>query len=447
MDTTSGLCDELAGIVGEEHVLTEPDVRAPYESDWTRRYRGRAGCVVRPGDVSQVADVLRACARYRVSVVAQGGNTGLVGGGIPRDGQVVLSAVRLCGLDPVEPAPGLVTAGAGTTIAELQRHARAAGFCYGVDLGARDSATVGGTLATNAGGVRTIRYGDTRAQVAGVEAVLADGTIISRLSGLAKDNSGYDLSQLLVGSEGTLGVITAATLRLHPDEPMVVTALVGVTGIAEAVAACRQLRAAVPALRAVEYIEAGGVELVCKVRGAPVPPCGEHPAYLLVEATGSTDPMEGLAAVPVLADAAVAGDPAGRERLWSYRERLTEAVAVLGVPHKLDVALPTDRLPEFRERLEAEVEDEWHVFPFGHLAIGNLHLNVVGPAPADHEVDDRVFRLVAACGGTFSAEHGVGRAKTRWLRRFRSAEEIATQRRIKDVLDPRNLLNPGVIYC
>src|SRR5579872_2831962 len=219
MDT---LLAELVAIAGQEHVLTDPDVVAGYTTDWTRRFSGAALAVVRPSGTAEVAAVLRACARHGTPVVPQGGNTGLVGGSVPAPsgggGAVVLSTRRLRRLDPVDTLSGQVTAGAGVTIAELRAHAARAGLEYGVDLAARDSATVGGTIATNAGGIQTIRYGHTRAQLLGVEAVLADGSVISRLGGIQSDNTGYELAQLLAGSEGTLGIVTAARLRLHRPE-------------------------------------------------------------------------------------------------------------------------------------------------------------------------------------------------------------------------------------
>ena len=205
------LLAELTAIAGPEHVLTDPDLVVGYTTDWTHRYTGLATCVVTPGSAAELADVVRACAADGARIIPQGGNTGLVGGGVPvTGGAVVLSARRLRRLDPVDILSGQVTAGAGVTIAELRAHATRAGLEYGVDLAARDSATVGGTIATNAGGIQTIRYGPTRAQLLGLEAVLADGSVISRLGGIQADNTGYDLTQLLAGSEGTLGVITAA---------------------------------------------------------------------------------------------------------------------------------------------------------------------------------------------------------------------------------------------
>jgi FAD/FMN-containing dehydrogenase len=442
------LARELAGIVGEPHVLTGGDVMAGYLVDWTRRYQGAALCVVSPAAVAEVAAVVGACGRAGAAIIPQGGNTGLVGGSVPwRTGTdrpaVVLSTRRLRGLGPVDELARQVTAGAGVTIAELHGHARAAGLSYGVDLAARDSATVGGTIATNAGGVLTVRYGYTRAQLTGIEAVLADGAIVTRLAGLAADNSGYDIAGLLAGSEGTLGVITAARLRLWPAETDVTTVLAGVDGIAAAAALYAQIRASIGPLRAAEYFEADGLALVRELTGLPLPLHRPHPAYLLVEAAAE-DISERLARLAALADAAVAVDRADRGRLWAYRERQPEAISAAGIPHKLDVAIPIRQLAAFRAELPGAVGPHRAII-FAHLGVGNLHINVLGPDPDDDSVDDAVLRLAVAYGGTISAEHGIGRAKARWLPLSRTAAEIGLMRAVRSALDPAGLLNPGVL--
>lgn len=446
----SSLESDLAGVVGAEHVLADPDLVAGHTTDWTGRRRGAARCVVRPGTTAEAAEAVRCCARHRAPVTPQGGNTGLVAGSVPEDaGAVVLSTRRLDGLSPVDTLAGQVTAGAGATLARLHAHAAAAGLAYGVDLAARDSATVGGAIATNAGGVRTIRYGPTRSQVLGVEAVLADGGVISHLSGLPADNTGYDLAQLLTGSEGTLAVITAARLRLWPAERVAAVALSGVDGIAAAAALYARQRARVPGLRAAEYLEAAGVDLVREHAGVALPFGSPSEAYLLTEIAGGPEDAERLADADPPADTAIALDAAARSRLWALRERHTEAISAAGIPHKMDVAVPMDALATFRSGLDEAVRaacgPECRVVVFGHIGAGNLHVNVLGPDPADDAADDAVLRLAAACGGSVSAEHGIGRAKTRWLGLSRSAAEIAAMRAVKTALDPAGLLNPGVL--
>ena len=444
------LLAELAAIAGSDHVLTDPDVTDGYTTDWTRRFRGQARCVVRPGSTDEVAAVVRACARRDIPVVPQGGNTGLVGGGVPADEKsVLISLRRLRRLDPVDTLASQVTAGAGVTIAALRAHAAAAGLTYGVDLAARDSATVGGTIATNAGGIQTIRYGHTRAQLLGVEAVLADGSVISRLGGIQSDNTGYELAQLLAGSEGTLGIVTAARLRLHRPEPAQLTLLAGLPSIETAAALQAEVRALVPGIRAAEYFEAAGLALVRAHTGLPAPLAASYPAYLLVDIIGSEDFSERLSALPLITDASVAMDGPAREALWAYRERHTESISAAGIPHKLDVAMPVSRLAGFRAALDSVVASaggpDARPIVFGHIAAGNLHVNVLGPDPSDDAVDDAVLALAAAHGGTISAEHGIGRAKAAALHMSRTPAEIAAMRAIKSGLDPAGLLNPGVL--
>lgn len=452
-----GLLADLAAITGGDHVLTDPGVTGGYTTDWTRRYAGPARCVVRPGSAEQVAQVVMACARYGAGVIPQGGNTGLVAGGVPyrashQTPPVVLSARRLTRLDPVDTLSGQVTAGAGVTIADLGAHAAKAGYEYGVDLAARDSATVGGTIATNAGGILKLRYGGTRAQVLGVEAVLADGSVISRLGGIQTDNSGYDLAGLLVGSEGTLGVVTAARLRLWPVEPPVLTLLAGVADVAAAAALQARIRAAVPGTRAVEYFEAPGLALVREHTGLPAPLPREYPAYLLAEVAGdpetSEDYPERLGALPDLHAASVAVDGPGREALWAYRERHTESISAAGIPHKLDVAMPLTRLAGFRAELDQVTRRlNASAIVFGHIGVGNLHVNVLGPAPEDETADEAVLGLAAAHGGTISAEHGIGRAKAPLLHLSRTPAEIEAMRAVKRALDPAGILNPGALLA
>ncbi len=357
----------------------------------------------------------------------------------------------LTGLGAVDAVAGQVTAGAGVTISALRAHAAAAGFEYGVDLASRDSATVGGTIATNAGGIHGIRYGPTRAQLLGVAAVLADGSVINRLSGLPTESAGYDLAQLLAGSEGTLAVITAARLRLWPAEPVAAVVLAGAAGIAEAAALYARIRAAVPAIRAAEYFEAAAIDLVREQAGLPQPLGRRYPCYLLAEIAGPAEAADGLAAAGLPPDTAVAVDGRGRAALWAYRERITEAISAAGIPHKMDVAVPVARLAAFRAELDGVVRaaasgHDCPVIAFGHLGVGNLHVNVLGPEPGDDSVDEAVSLLAAALGGSVSAEHGIGRAKARWLEMTRPAAEIAAMRAIKAALDPAGLLNPGVLF-
>jgi FAD/FMN-containing dehydrogenase len=446
--------ERLITLVGEQHVLLADDVTAAYEVDWTGRWRGRARAVVRPATTDEVAAVVRACAAEGVAIVPQGGNTGLVGGGVPARGEVLLSLRRLDHVDAVDLAAAQVTAGAGVTLATLQQHARTAGLDVGVDFAARDSATLGGMVATNAGGERVLRYGTTRAHVRGLEAVMADGRVISRLSGLAKDNVGFDVGSLLVGSEGTLAVITRVRLALVPHLGERVAALLAMTDTAEAVRTVAVLRGRLPSLEAAELFDAAGLDLVCEAFDLPHPLPGRHPVYVLVECADHRDPTDELAVLLAemdhLADVAIAADPWRREALWRYRDRLPEAVNAAGIPLKLDVAVPLAELPGFEADARAKVAEiapDARVVVFGHLGEGNLHVNVLGVAEAADRVTGAVLRLVAERRGSISAEHGVGRAKAAWVHLSRSDEELAAMRSIKAALDPHGLLNPGVIFA
>lgn len=446
------LLSRLAVIAGSEHVLTDPDLRAGYETDWTRRFRGESPAVVRPGSTGEVARVVRACYEAGAAIVPQGGNTGLAGGSVPRNGEIVLSLRRLDSISGFDEEAGEVTAGAGVTLAALQEAVRARGWNFGVDLASRASATIGGMVATNAGGVRVLRYGGTRQQVLGIEVVLADGRVVRRLPGLMKDNSGYDLAQLFAGSEGTLAVITAVRLKLVPQQPQRAVALLAVEHISAALGVVSAARRALPSLEAAEVFFPEGLELVLRHARLPVPFAQGHPCYLLLECAGQEDQSDAvarvLAAAPGIRDSALAAGRAERERLWAYRERHTEAISAEGIPHKLDVTLPLARLPEFEARVRGvihAVEPAARPVLFGHAGDGNLHVNILGVAPDDERPDDAVFRLVAELGGSISAEHGIGIAKMRWIHLTRSDADRDAMRSIKAALDPRGILNPGVI--
>jgi FAD/FMN-containing dehydrogenase len=458
---SEGLAATLARIVGPPNVLVDPAMTTSYTVDWTRRWQGAAALVVRPATTAEVAGVVRACARAGVAVVPQGGNTGLVGGSVPPSGltsspAVLLSLRRLDDLSPVDRDAAQVTAAAGATLGRLQQHvaANSSGWAFGVDLAARDSATVGGMAATNAGGVHVVRYGGMRQQVVGVEAVLARGQVVSRLDGLGKDNTGYDLGQLLVGSEGTLGVITRVRLRLVPWQAVRVTAMLGLDDTAAAVAVVARLHQETPSLEAAEIFYPDGLDLVCQHAGLSPPLRRRFGAYLLLECAGRDEGVIDTLARFVIelglddSATAVAIDGPARAQLWAYRERHTEIVNSLGVPHKLDVTLPLGRLAAFeaavRDRVESVARGATVVI-WGHLGDGNLHVNVIGPPAEDDAVDDVVLRLAAGMAGSISAEHGIGRAKVRWLGLTRSPAEIQAMRAIKHALDPAGLFNPGVL--
>lgn len=445
------LLPALRAAVGAAHVLTDADVCASYEVDWTGRFVGRSRAVVRPASTGEVAAVLARCARRGVAVVPQGGNTGLVGGSVPRGGEVLLSLRRLDAVGQVDVHAAQLTVGAGCTLASARRAAGKLGLDVGVDLAPRDSVTVGGMVATNAGGQHVLRYGSMRRQVAGLEAVLVDGSVLRRLSGLAKDNAGYDLPALIAGSEGTLAVVTAVRLQLVPVDLHRTVALLALASAADIVPVVALARAGLEGLNAAEFYLRTGSELVRAHHGLPAAVV-DSPAYLLLETGGSTDRTEDMARVlagaPGVLDAAVASTSADRAALWIYREAHPEAINALGTPVKLDVSVP---LPVFTRLLHelpgivAAVDATATTILFGHAAEGNVHVNVLG-ARASGEVEDAVLRRVIGDGGSVSAEHGIGVAKTRWLSATREPADIAAMRALKSAWDPRGTLNPGVLF-
>jgi FAD/FMN-containing dehydrogenase len=449
----------MVEIVGGAHVLADDDRRAGYESDWTGRYGGRASLVVRPATTDEVAAVLRHCNDHGVVVVPQGGNTGLVGGGVPRDAPgpatIVLSLRRLDAIVDVDPNALQLTAGAGTTIAAWQSAARHVGLDTPVDFAARDSATVGGAIATNAGGSRVVRYGTMRRQIVGIEAVLAEGSVVGSLGGLPKETVGLHWPSVLAGSEGTLAVVTAARLQLVPRFEHVVTAMLSMATLDDAIDLVGHLRRRLGSLDAVEVIQPEALELVAGHLGA-TPPIDvvRTGTVLIVECADHVDPSTALAAAltdaPGVVGSAVAVDPPQREHLVRFRDRITDAIAAAagadGVPtYKLDVAVPLSAVVELLDIAHhAAADDGARLIPFGHLAEGNLHLNYLG-ATAPAGIADSVLTAVARLGGTISAEHGIGIAKTPWLHLVRSRADLAAQGALRRALDPNGILNPGVL--
>lgn len=444
----------LRSIVGDDHVITDPDVLATFTTDWTGRFVGDTSAVVQPASTAEVAEIVALCRRTRTAIVPQGGNTGLVGGSVPLRGELVVSTRRMVGVDDVDADAGQLTAWAGSTLSEVQGAAEAAGWRYGVDLAARDSATVGGMVATDAGGLRVIRFGSTRRQVLGVEAVLGTGAVVHRLGGLVKDNTGFDLSGLLCGSEGALGIVCRARLALVPPAGETVTALLGFATMATAVDAVGRIRRAVPGLEAAEVVLADGARLVAEQTGSapvldPIPR-----VQLLMEAVGPPDPSAALAeAIDQLAGVlavAVATDPPRAAGLWHVREAHTESIARVGVPRKYDVTLPLPRLADFCDEIRQRVSHAdagATTWLFGHLADGNIHVNVTGGAPARGAAVDRaVLEAVLARGGSISAEHGIGTAKRAWLAEDRSAGDVSAMRAIAEALDPDGVCNPNVLF-
>jgi FAD/FMN-containing dehydrogenase len=427
--TANGIDDRLSRAlieaVGPDQVLVDPDVMTGYTTDATGRGPGTAAAVVRPGSVEEVRRVLGICREFGHPVVPQGGNTGLVGGSIPHDGEVVLSLRRLNDVT-VNGATREVTAGAGLTIGTLQKHALNAGLAYGVDLSSRDSATVGGTIATNAGGMNVVAHGDTRRQVLGLQVVFADGGIGTRLVGPVKQSLGPDLVHLLVGSEGTLGVITAARLRLVDAAPP--DRMVCLVAVERLVDGLSLLGSGVTAL---EFFDRRSLEAAIAHRGLARPLPGDSPFYVLVESTDD----------PKLAhDSFAVVD----RRLWAYREAIPEIINSLGVPCKLDVGIPLDRLDDFVTALD-RLDLDGDRYLFGHLAEGNFHVNIIGAVDPTRTAD-QVLEVVVALGGAIASEHGIGVDKAKWWRQTTDSALLAQSRRVKEALDPDNILNPRVFW-
>ena len=460
MDDES-LTRALAGIVRAPHVLIDRDLRSSYEVDWTGQYRGHARAVVRPGTTAEVAACLRLCSNARIPVVVQGGNTGLVGGSVPdaTGHSVILSTLRLRKIGAVDELARQVTVDAGTPLASLQAALSDSDLAFGVDLAPRDNATIGGMAATNAGGIHVLRHGSMRAQIAGLEAVLSSGAVLSHLGGLAKDNTGYDLNGMICGSEGTLAVVTRLRVRLVPVPGYRTTALLAWNGLDPMVTALATLRLALPGLEVAEYMVRAGVDLVRSQFGVPDPFRSAYPVYLLVEVGGPLPAIEQLAELaadlPGLCDAAIPTSTSHRDDLLALRELHTAALAAVGPPRKYDVTIPLDQLGGFVDAAVAVVGDRVGagatVHHFGHLGDGNVHLNVLGTGDLDGErldcLDGALYELVTEVGGSISAEHGIGRAKRPWLHLARSEEELATFRAVKQALDPAGILNPGVILA
>ncbi|MEZ0051749.1 FAD/FMN-containing dehydrogenase [Mycobacterium sp. MAA66] len=449
---TQTLIERLTAVVGAGYLSTDPDVLAGRTVDHTGRYRGRAGALVRPGTSDEVATVLRVCRDAGAYVTVQGGRTSLVAGTVPEHDDVLLSTERLTRIGEVDTIERRIRVGAGVTCAAVQKAAAAAGLVFGVDLAARDSATVGGMASTNAGGLRTVRYGNMGEQILGLDVALPDGTVLRRHSQVRSDNTGYDLTALFVGAEGTLGVITGLDLRLHPTPPHRVTAVAGFDDLDALIATGRRFRDA-DGISALELIDSRASTLTAEHLGvaAPVPGCWQ----LLIEMAGETDQTELLAAA--LADTELAGEPAvgmdtsASARLWQVRESIAEILGWYGPPLKFDVSLPLSKIHEFSDRATAVVaEHAPDAIPvlFGHIGEGNLHLNLVRCNVSDeieHALYAEMMALIADCDGNVSSEHGVGTRKRDYLTMSRTDADIAAMRAVKAAFDPTGYLNPAVL--
>ena len=464
---STALIDALRASVGAAQVLTEGDLSA-FELDWRKRWRGKALAVVRPASTAEVAAVVRACAAQGTAIVTQGGNTGLVGGGVPDASgtQVLLSLVRLNRIREIDRANHTATVEAGCVLQAVQQAAADTGLLFPLSLAAEGSCTIGGNLATNAGGTQVLRYGNARALCLGLEAVTAGGDIWHGLAGLRKDNTGYDLRDLLIGSEGTLAIITAATLALHPRPAATMTALAACATLEDCVAllgaAQRRLG---PGLTGFEVMNGFSLSLVAKHMPQLRQPLSRASWTVLVELSDNEGEahartqFEGLLAdaleAGTIGDAAVAESVAQSRAMWHLRESIPLAQSAEGLNIKHDIALPVSRIPAFCAATGAALAARWpgmRLVNFGHLGDGNLHYNVQAPEGQDaarflrdeeHAVNAVVFDAVVAYGGSISAEHGIGALKRDELALRKDATALAMMRAVKKALDPQGLLNPG----
>ncbi|NMM79891.1 hydroxyacid dehydrogenase [Acidovorax sp. SRB_14] len=464
------LIASLQHTVGAAHVLTEGDLTA-YEQDWRRRVRGKALAVVRPGNVQEVAAVVRACAAAGAPIVPQGGNTGLSVGSTP-DGsgrEVVLSLTRLNAVRAVDPDNLTMTVEAGCILQNVQKAARQAGLLFPLSLAAEGSCTIGGNLATNAGGTQVLRYGNTRELCLGLEVVTPQGEIWHGLRGLRKDNTGYDLRNLMIGSEGTLGIITAATLKLFPQPAARLTAWAAVPSMEQAVAllglAHQHLGAGLTGFEVMGRFALGLVHKHMPQLRVPFIDRADVPYCVLLENSDSESEAHARARFESLletafeagcvSDAVVAESLAQAHQLWHIRESIPLAQAEEGLNIKHDVSVPISRIPAFVAHTDALLAREIagvRLVNFGHLGDGNLHYNVQAPeggdaraflATQEARVNDLVYDAVAQFGGSFSAEHGVGALKTDKLQQYQSPVALSMMRAVKQALDPQNLFNPG----
>ena len=444
----------LADIVGSAHVLTAPEDTKPYLTDWRRQYSGPAECVVRPAATQEVAQVVALCARENVAVVPQGGNTGLVGGSVPtgQRREVVLALGRMSRIRELDALNDTVTVEAGCVLAAVQRAADDAGRLFPLSLAAEGSCQIGGNLSTNAGGVNVLRYGNAREQVLGLEVVLPDGRVWNGLRGLRKDNTGYDLKQLFLGAEGTLGVITAAVLRLYPKPSATATVWIALGSEREAVELLAALRERVgERISAFELVSRSCLEAVLRhVPELRDPLRAPHPWYVLAQFadSGTAEELAARVGEALGAREAVLAQSVEQARgLWRIRETIPEA-QFANVKH--DISVPVSRIPEFTRIAGAALAARYpgiEVYCFGHVGDGNLHYNVGSKAHlGEREAVNRiVYDAVERFGGSISAEHGLGQLKREDIRRRKPAVELELMRALKAALDPKGLMNPGKV--
>ena len=469
---TAATLARLKQVLGEKGIITDPKAMEPYLLEERGTYRGAAQAVLRPASTDEVAAIVKACAAAKLPIFPQGGNTGLSGGAVPwEDGRgIVLSLSRMNRIRDVDPIDYSITVEAGCVLAEVQRAAEAADRLFPLSLGAEGSCQIGGNISTNAGGIAVLRYGNMRALVLGLEVVLPDGRVWQGLRALRKDNTGYDLKQLFIGAEGTLGIVTAATLRLFPLPKGVETAFLGLTKVDDAMALFSRARmASGDQLTAFELISRFGVEMAMRhVPGIVDPLKAKFPWYVLVEMS-SSEAQSGLKETleqflgdvmeaGLVSDGVIAASTAQARDLWRIREGLVEAQKYEGGSIKHDVSVPVSRVATFITAANRAIADRLPgIRPnaFGHVGDGNIHYNIHQPESADtkvflarrEEFNRIVHDIAVGLNGSISAEHGIGRLKVEELAHYKAPLEIELMRRVKDALDPAGIMNPGKILA
>ncbi|MEC7578339.1 MAG: FAD-binding oxidoreductase [Actinomycetota bacterium] len=446
---------ELKSLLGSSRISEDEDIIKTFSDDWTGRYRGSARAVISPQSTYEVAEILNWCSTNRVVVVPQGGNTGMVGGSTPLNGELIISLRKMKNVNFSDTNDNQIVAEAGATLLEIQNLALERSMIYGVDFAARDSATIGGTIATNAGGLNVLRYGTTRRQIVSVEAVTGTGEIIGNLNGLDKDNTGYHLPSLLCGSEGTLAIVTRAKLRLWPKPKENISILFGLDTIQDAVNLTEACVSTSTEIIACELFFQKGVDLVREAYDLQPLWNNRNSIYLLCEFAGDSGVLDRLNE-NVLGEMLrthdsifVATSDKERQRLWQYRELHTLAIANKGIPLKLDVTIPLGNLTHFLDSIAticSNINPLSIPYVFGHSADGNMHLNILQSEPNVAEMEEEILKFVVSLDGSISAEHGIGRAKAPYLHIQRNEEEIRLFREMKKAFDPKSILNPDVIF-
>jgi len=441
---TNALNLALAKIVPS--VITDKDLIDSYTRDWTGRFNGNADVVVRPENTQQIAEIVRTCKKFGAAIQIQGGNTGLVGGSVPPSNSIrpicLISTSSLNSILDFDVVTGHITVGAGVSVAQVQSIVRASGWEFPIDLASRESATIGGLVATNAGGIRVCAFGMTKQSVSGIEMVLANGQVISNLTSPLKDNTGYPIADLAVGAEGTLGLITAVRMKLIRPTLSSTLFVIPCDSVQLAYETLLSVQKAGLTLLAAEYVDAKSMQLITShSQLRPLWPVSPN-VTVFIEVTGSNIQLE--------LDARALGTSSSSEKrnFWKYRESASDSWTAVGKVHKLDVSVAVDQIGAFESELSAMLSNFEIVTSygsFGHLADGNLHIEIVGPEQDDYEIDKSVLELVAKFHGSISAEHGIGRAKREYLGLTRDAIDIELMQRIKEVFDPEKLFNPGVL--